>query len=504
MRARPLSLLFGARAGLLCALTLSACAGEPKAPAGEDGATDGADGAADGASDGEDSGAGDGDSGAPLPLAGCGDGVVEGAEQCDDGAGNSDTRPDACRTSCALPTCGDAVIDSGERCDDGGRLGGDACRPDCSPAAGALEAEPNDSPATATPTIAGLTEGALTEGDVDCLVIEAPACAAVRAAQTEGCGANLQLRLHDPVGRLVAVGLPDAAGCLQLDPSLSPGAAFVAAGPQTLCLSALDTATPTSAPLWALQIGVEDSPPTEIDAEDDIDRDGIPASCDEDLDGDGVPNDEDTCPELPNGPGPDLLRTSGDGFLRDLLVAGPYTGTTSADRCLPSADDLVASPDSAAAPAPGVEAGAQVWAVLRSATDRIELLTDFGGVSAPREVYAAVYLRSPTARVATLALGPDDGARAWLDAAEVLEVSSCQGTNVDQFQAEVALSGDWQRLMVKVRDQGGGWGTYIRLLDGDGLPITDLELALGPEGVDVLDQTDSDGDGVGDVCDDTP
>jgi hypothetical protein len=499
MRTRPLSLLPGARAGLLLALALAACGADPK-DADSDSPADGADGSSDGTdstdgadgADGEDSGTDGEDSGAPLPLAGCGD------------AANSDTRPDACRTTCALPGCGDAVIDSGESCDDGGRLGGDACRPDCSPAVGALEAEPNDAPSTATPIAAGLVEGALGEGDVDCVVLEAPACAAVRAAQTEGCGANLQLRLHDPLGRLVAVGLPDAAGCLRLDPADAPGAAFVAAGPQTLCLAALDTATPTSAPLWALQVGVEDSPPTSWGAADDIDRDGIPASCDEDIDGDSVPNDEDNCPDLPNGPGLDVLRTSADGFLRDLLVAGPYTGTTSADRCRPSDADLVASPDSAAAPSPGAAAGALAWTVLRSPSDRIELLTDFGGVSAPREVYAAVYLRSPTARAATLALGPDDGARAWLDDAEVLEVSSCQGTNVDQFQAEIALSGGWQRLMVKVRDQGGGWGTYIRLLDGDGLPITDLELALGPDGVDVLDQTDSDGDGVGDVCDDTP
>jgi hypothetical protein len=188
-----------------------------------------------------------------------------------------------------------------------------------------------------------------------------------------------------------------------------------------------------------------------------------------------------------------------------MLAAGPYTGTSSADRCAPSTEPLLGGDDdSVVVPVLGEAAGAHSWALLHSPTDRIELLTDFGGVSAPREVYAAVYLRSPTARAATLALGPDDGARAWLDDAEVLEVSSCQGTNVDQFQAEIALSGGWQRLMVKVRDQGGGWGTYIRLLDGDGLPITDLELALGPDGVDVLDQTDSDGDGVGDVCDDTP
>jgi cysteine-rich repeat protein len=44
----------------------------------------------------------------------CGDGLVTGAEQCDDAAGNSDTRPDACRESCALPGCGDGVLDSAD------------------------------------------------------------------------------------------------------------------------------------------------------------------------------------------------------------------------------------------------------------------------------------------------------------------------------------------------------------------------------------------------------
>jgi hypothetical protein len=47
----------------------------------------------------------------------CGDGVIEGTEECDDGEQNSDTRPDACRTDCLEAYCGDGVRDTHEECD---------------------------------------------------------------------------------------------------------------------------------------------------------------------------------------------------------------------------------------------------------------------------------------------------------------------------------------------------------------------------------------------------
>ncbi len=84
---------------------------------------------------------GDGDLGTPgaanpaCPV--CGNGVVEGNEECDDGPNNSDTTPDACRTDCTLPHCGDAVVDTGEECDDGPNNSDstpDACRTDCTAA----------------------------------------------------------------------------------------------------------------------------------------------------------------------------------------------------------------------------------------------------------------------------------------------------------------------------------------------------------------------------------
>jgi len=56
----------------------------------------------------------------------CGNGNIEEGEICDDGAANSDTEPNACRTTCTLPSCGDGVVDDDEACDDS-NLGGSTC-----------------------------------------------------------------------------------------------------------------------------------------------------------------------------------------------------------------------------------------------------------------------------------------------------------------------------------------------------------------------------------------
>jgi cysteine-rich repeat protein len=64
----------------------------------------------------------------------CGDGELDPGEQCDEGAQNSDTAPDACRTDCRAATCGDGVVDSDEQCDEGGANSdviANACRRDC-------------------------------------------------------------------------------------------------------------------------------------------------------------------------------------------------------------------------------------------------------------------------------------------------------------------------------------------------------------------------------------
>ncbi|MBU6162954.1 MAG: hypothetical protein KGO50_17740, partial [Myxococcales bacterium] len=68
----------------------------------------------------------------------CGDGVVQGDEACDQGAANSDTRANACRTDCSQAGCGDGVVDTGETCDDGDDVDNNACSNTCAPAASIL------------------------------------------------------------------------------------------------------------------------------------------------------------------------------------------------------------------------------------------------------------------------------------------------------------------------------------------------------------------------------
>jgi len=64
------------------------------------------------------------------PGAVCDHGIARPAEECDDGPLNSDTWPDACRTTCVLPWCGDGVWDSTEECDPG-RGKAHICNPNC-------------------------------------------------------------------------------------------------------------------------------------------------------------------------------------------------------------------------------------------------------------------------------------------------------------------------------------------------------------------------------------
>ncbi|MFO7567813.1 MAG: DUF4215 domain-containing protein [Enhygromyxa sp.] len=77
-------------------------------------------------SEGESEGEGEGDE----PSFACGDGVVEGDEECDDG---NEVDDDGCSNACTLPACGDGIIQAelGETCDDGNTRGGDWCASTC-------------------------------------------------------------------------------------------------------------------------------------------------------------------------------------------------------------------------------------------------------------------------------------------------------------------------------------------------------------------------------------
>ena len=414
---------------------------------------------------------------------GCGDGVLATWEACDDGDANSDTGADACRSDCSLPRCGDGVTDADEACDDGNALGGDGCTPAC-----ALE---DDS---------GVDYGTLDTGTEDCTTVPLEDCEAVLATLAPPCPVPAVLQLHDPEGALVGVSSLDTDGCAVLDPVDVPGARSVDAGDWQVCVTPESQAVPA----YALSIEVLAAGEGDYPLGDDLDEDALEDRCDPDIDGDGIDNDDDGCPEVANA-GEEVVLTPDDaGFFRHWLVAGPFEGNSSDDSCLPTSVDLVADDDASAVPELATAAGTQVWTYVEATSSRVDLEA-LATVDAPREAYLAIYVVSDGDQTLTLGHGPDDGALVWLNGEIVQEISGCQGTVVDRYQEEVTLLDGVNTLMVKVYDQGGGWGTYLRFLDADGEPVIDsLTLSPDPSGTWAPDDSDADGDGVPDVCDPEP
>ncbi len=65
----------------------------------------------------------------------CGDGVVQGDEECDDA---NAVEGDGCDSNCTYTACGNGIVTSGEACDDGNGVDGDCCSNACVAAAAGL------------------------------------------------------------------------------------------------------------------------------------------------------------------------------------------------------------------------------------------------------------------------------------------------------------------------------------------------------------------------------
>jgi cysteine-rich repeat protein len=139
-----------------------------------------------------------------TPVSICGNGTVDGSEQCDGTPG--------CGTDClVIPVCGDGFLSAGEWCDDGNTVAGDGCT-SCVIDGTTPEIEPNDSEATATPQIAGTTSfvGAISPiGDHDYFTFTLAAAATVTLATHDisspaTCSFDSYIYLEDSTFALVA------------------------------------------------------------------------------------------------------------------------------------------------------------------------------------------------------------------------------------------------------------------------------------------------------------
>jgi hypothetical protein len=91
--------------------------------------------------------------------------------------------------------------------------------------------------------------------------------------------------------------------------------------------------------------------------------------------------------------------------------------------------------------------------------------------------YLFVFVHAPAARTARALLGSDDGARVWCNGALCWSHAVHRSLTRDADAFDVPLKAGWNRLLVKVKNDDGGFGLCLRLSDPDGA----LRWALQPE-----------------------
>ncbi len=89
----------------------------------------------------------------------CGNSIIDPGEQCDEGAGNG-APGNRCSEQCAIRFCGDGTVDAGlgEECDDGNGISGDGCSSEC-----LLEGEKKSSSSSSASTDASVASAAASE-----------------------------------------------------------------------------------------------------------------------------------------------------------------------------------------------------------------------------------------------------------------------------------------------------------------------------------------------------
>jgi cysteine-rich repeat protein len=502
---------------VLCSLAV-ACSDETAPGDGADGgaADTGADVDSDG-SGGNDSGGSDGGdptdadaadatgsdtatgSDAISPL--CGNAALDLGEQCDDGEANSNTDADACREDCRTARCGDHVVDTAEACDDGNALGGDGCDGVCTAEDNALEIEPNDSIRDAQLVESGEEVAAsLRDGDIDCYAIEVEAPGWVSAEAYVGddaCPGNVTLQLYSANGTVRSTGTLTDAGCASIGPATAEGARYLDSGRYVVCAQGRQRVAVNS---YRVRLETDNNAcqaglfPPGGGVDNDLDL--IADVCDDDDDQDGYDDSDDNCPLVPNGGTPVVYGVTTSGAIRHWLLLGGFAEVGGVE-CMPVTPEPF---DVTTNPEIGDTSGDASWFFYRATTDAMDYRTIFTPADY-RSVYALAYVDSPDARSAQLRFGSDDGARVWVNGIQLFETGLCRGVTLDDDIVDIELDEGINAVLIRVRNNSGGFGMQARLTTPGGAAMTDVEIRLSPTGAAPAAQADSDGDGVGDLCD---
>ena len=165
------------------------------------------------------------------------------------------------------------------------------------------------------------------------------------------------------------------------------------------------------------------------------------------------------------------------GFIRDWLFLGPFA---SADYEGYAKDYL--GGESAAVPKAGDQVGGLEWRPYRLSSGRVLAISNEIGLPFVHDLvyYLSCEVISPDERDVLLAVGSDDGEKAWINGNLVTSKDGRSRSCVpDSEVGSVRLRKGSNLLLVKITQGKGGNGHAVRFLDpGSEMPITDLKIRL--------------------------
>ena len=90
--------------------------------------------------------------------------------------------------------------------------------------------------------------------------------------------------------------------------------------------------------------------------------------------------------------------------------------------------------------------------------------------------YAFATVTSPDEREVLLKFDSDDQGKIWLNGEQVFTHTKAFSAEIDKYTIPVTLKPGKNSILVKVCEENGGWGFYLRITDTDGNPFEDLEI----------------------------
>ena len=83
---------------------------------------------------------------------------------------------------------------------------------------------------------------------------------------------------------------------------------------------------------------------------------------------------------------------------------------------------------------------------------------------------------SPDEREVLLKFDSDDQGKIWLNEEQVFTHTKAFSAVIDNYTIPVTLKSGENSILVKVCEEVGGWGFYLRITDTDGKPFDDLKI----------------------------